>query len=312
MAKAGSLLTTEILERVLDQLVPTPNWRKAMMMACRGSERTAFVWRAKSKYAERDKDTSSIFFLEWRGAYDYWHNHAGRARTENIMVYEATIRDQALNGIEHVVLGPDQRPVYRENPNYIGRDDDYVMLSEGCGPGEVARYRLLLDPITKNPIPLTKIEQIPAPLRLRTLEQDRRYVERKEVDTHVSGEITVAKPLQRLPGEARPDVARLRQLAALPPAQRREAIGASPYPKDANGHRTIATGLPPGKRDDDLPTLTKPQPSPYVAPYVPPQAPEPQPRPDYARPVKSLDSAGTGRGEPPSGGGPANGPGNVR
>jgi len=304
MAKKGpaGLLTTDHLVRILDALVASPKWAKAMA-TIRASEGLAFNWRAQSIHAAEDNDTSSVFFVEWRGVYDYWHCHAGRARTENIITYEATVRDQALNGIEHVVLGPDQKPVYRENPNYIGRDDDYVMLSEGCNPGEVARYRLALDPITKQPIPLTKIEQIPAPLRLRVLEQDRRYVERKEIDSHVTGEITVAKPLQRLPGEARPDVARLRQLAALPPDERRKQMGASKVPLDQHGHRTIATGLPPGRRDDDLPAITKPQPSPYVAPYRAPEAPQPQPRPSYARPTQRLDTGeGRGRGDIPEGG----------
>jgi hypothetical protein len=304
MAKKGpaGLLTAEHLVRVLDALVATPKWAKAMA-SIRASESLAFNWRAQSIHAAKDNDTSSVFYLEWRGAWDYWHCHAGRARTENIITYEATVRDQALNGIEHVVLGPDQRPIYRERPEYIGRSDDYVMLSEGCKPDEVKFYRLEHD-AKGHPIPLTKIEQIPAPLRLRVLEQDRRYVERKEIDSHVSGEITVAKPLARLPGEARPDVARLRQLASMSPDERREKLGASKVPLDANGRRTLQVGTLPSGRDDNLPALTKPAPSPYVAPYRAPEAPEPTPRPSYARPPQRLDKGeeiGHGRDIPPGG-----------
>ena len=262
MGKIGHLSTANLV-RVLDQLVTTPRWRAAMGRIG-ASEQLAFVWRAASVKAMADKDTSSpFFFVEFRGTWDYWHAHAGRARTENIITYEAHIRDQALNGIEHVVLGPDQRPVYRDNPRYIGRPDDYVMLSTGCEPGEVARYQLELD-AKGNPVPLTKVEQIPAPLRLRVLEQDRRYIEQKQIDQQVRM-TTTAKPFERLPGEERPDVARLRQLASMTPEQRRAEIGASAVPLNANGHRTMPpTGLPSG-RDDNLPVLEKP--SPYAAPY---------------------------------------------
>src|ERR1700686_197246 len=104
MAKKGpaGILTTEHLVRVLDALVATPKWAKAM--ACiRASESLAFNWRAQSIHAAKNNDTSSVFFVEWRHVYDFWHAHAGRARTENIITYEATVRDQALNGIEQVV-----------------------------------------------------------------------------------------------------------------------------------------------------------------------------------------------------------------
>jgi hypothetical protein len=301
MAKAGHL-STENLLKVLDQLVVTPNWRKAMARIG-ASEGLAFVWRAQAIKARKDGDTSTPLFLEWRGTYDYWDAHASRARVENVIIFESAIRDQALNGIEHVVLGPDQRPVYKENPAYIGRDDEYVMLSEGCAPGEVARYRLQLD-AKGNPVPLTKIEQLPAPLRLRVLEQDRRYVERKEIDAQVQVTAT-AKPFERLPGETRPDVTRLRQLAAMPPEDRRKQIGASGVALDAHGRRTMPpTGLP-SARDDNLPVLEKP--SPYAEPYQAPEAqhnpPRPQPRPSYARPTQRLDvGERTGRGDIPDGG----------
>jgi hypothetical protein len=290
------------LVKVLDALVSTPNWKKAMARIG-AHERLAFAWRARCVADMKANDTSSIFFLEYRGCMDWWVNFCGRCRTESVMLYEAVIRDQSLNGIEHVVLGPDQRPVYRENPNYIGRDDAYVMFSEGCEPGEVARYRLELD-AKGNPVPLTKIEQLPAPLRLRVLEQDRRYVERKEIDAQVQVTAT-AKPFERLPGETRPDVTRLRQLAAMPPEDRRKQIGASGVALDAHGRRTMPpTGLP-SARDDNLPVLEKP--SPYAEPYQAPEAqhnpPRPQPRPSYARPTQRLDvGERTGRGDIPDGG----------
>lgn len=259
------------------------------------SEGTAFVWRSQSIKAEKDNDRSSPFFLEWRGTWDYWHNHAGRARVENVILYESVIRDQAINGIETPVLGPDQRPVYAEDPELIGVPDDDLFMY-----GRTHRWRL-----DKNghPVPLTKIEQLPAPLRLRVLEQDRRYVERKEHDVNVQGEITVQKPLARLPGETRPDVERLKQLAAMTPEQRRAALGASAVPLDANGRRTIPALAPPLNRDlpDDAGHGLRPGPEPYQPPAKP--TPQEPPRPSYARPEKRLDTGeNVGRGDVPSGG----------
>ena len=70
-------LTTENLIKVLDACVVTPHWRKAMA-TIRASEALAFSWRAKSIKALKDSDTSSEFFIEWRGVWDFWHCHAGR------------------------------------------------------------------------------------------------------------------------------------------------------------------------------------------------------------------------------------------
>jgi hypothetical protein len=267
-------LTTENLQRVLDACVANPNWKKAMGVL-RASESLAFVWRAQSIKAQKDGDTSSPFFIEWRGTWDYWHAHAGRARTENVILHEATIRDQSLNGVEEPVFGPDQKPVWKERAEYIGRSDQFIRDAEILAPDDdVAWYRLERD-ADGNPVQLTKRTQIPAPLRLAVLKQDKRYIEQIQHDVNVAGEITVAKPLQRLPGEVRPDVAKLRALASMTPDKRREQMGASGVPLDAHGHRTMSVSTLP---------------------------PEPKPQPSYARQPQNLDTAGTGRGEPPPGG----------
>ena len=281
-------LTTENLIKVLDACVVTPHWRKAMA-TIRASEALAFSWRAKSIKALKDSDTSSEFFIEWRGVWDFWHCHAGRARTENVQIIESAIRDRVLNGETQKIYGPDQRPIYLDDPRFVCRTDDYVReVLDMADFEDVTPWHRLLHDENGNAIQATKQVLPPAPVQLRVLEQDRRYVERKEVDAHVTGEITVAKPLQRLLSEPRPDVAKLRALAALPADKRREQIGASKVPLDAHGNRTIPRVLPPGHRDDDLPKI---EPLPL------------QPtRPSYARPPQSLDNAGTGRGEVPSGG----------
>ena len=225
-------LTTENLLKILDRLVDRPSW-KVVMRTIGASESTAFNWRAQSMKAAKDNDRSSPFFLEWRGTWDYWHCHAGRARTENIILFESVIRDQAIFGIEEVVHGPDQRVLYCERPEFVGRDDDYVRLVEGLEAGaSVAWYRLEHDADGK-PIPLTKRTQLPATLRQKVLEQDRNYIHREQHDVNVQGEITVQRPLQRLPGESKPDVSRLRALAAMSPEARRAALNATAVPLTA-------------------------------------------------------------------------------
>lgn len=294
-------LTTANLTKILDRLVDRPSWKVAMK-TIGASESLAFNWRSQSIKAAKENDRSSPFFLEWRGVFDFWHSHAGRARLENVILYESVIRDQAINGVEEVVLGPDQRPIYKENPLYVGRDDDFIRLSEGLDSGaNVSWFRLERD-AKGNPIPLTKRTQLPAPLRLRVLEQDARYVHREQHDVAVTGEITVAKPLQRLPGEHRPDIERLKQLARMSPDERRKAIGGSPVALDANGHRTIPK-LAPKMNDqaDDAGHGLRPGPEPFVRPQQP--TPQEPPRPSYARPTTRLDKGEeTGVGAPPPGG----------
>jgi hypothetical protein len=295
-------LTTENLVKVLDALVSTPNWKKAMARIG-ASEGLAFTWRARCVADMKANDTSSIFFLEYRGCMDWWVNFCGRCRTESVMLYESVVRDQALNGIQTAVLGPDQKPIWQPNLRYLHRDDDFIRLSEGLDAGaDVEWYRYEHD-ARGNPVPLLKTEQIPAPLRLRVLEQDTRYISRQEIDQHVQVTAT-AKPFERLPGETRPDVTRLRQLAAMPPEERRKEIGASGVALDVHGRRTMAVGTLPSARDDNLPVIEKP--SPFAAPYQPPEAkqnPPNAPRPSYARPTQRLDvGERLGRGEIPDGG----------
>jgi hypothetical protein len=278
--------TEKNLIKVLDILVSHPTWATAMK-SIGASERQAYEWRAKSIAAQRANDTSSQFYIQWRDAFDFWHSHCGRARTENKISYEAKVRDQASNGIEEPVFGPDQKPVWKENPAYIGRPDSYVEFSEGCKPEEVAWHRLEHDE-NGHPVQLTRRTQIPAPLRRAVLSAAHPdYRESLDVNVEHSGTVHVAKPLARLASEPRAGADELRRLAAMTPEHRREAIGASPYPKDQRGLRTIPQLAPPNEPSDH------PRERAEAAP---------PPRPAYAKPIRSLDSAGTGRGEPPPGG----------
>ena len=281
---AKSHITGQNIVKVLDILVSRPTWAVAMRAACGASERTAYEWRAKSIAAAKANDRSSPFYLEWRGAWDYFHCHAGRARAENKISYEALVRDQAAHGIEEAVLGPDQRPIYRERPEYIGRSDQFIRDAEIlASDDDVAWYRLEHDD-KGHPIPLTKITQLPAPLRKAVLAASHPdYKESLDVQVQHSGTVQISKPLERLASEPRAGEAELRRLASMSPEERRAFIHAEAEPTNSHGQ---ATRPNVGDYEGEQPKLIAPNP----------------PRPAYAKPVKPLDQSGRGRGEVPSGG----------
>ena len=109
-------LTTENLVKVLDALVTTPHWRKAMGVI-RASEKLAFYWRAQSSRPLRITTRRRFSFWNFAAPFDFWHAHAGRARTENIILHEATVRDQSLNGMRNLFLVPIKSPYGKSAPS---------------------------------------------------------------------------------------------------------------------------------------------------------------------------------------------------
>ncbi len=305
---AKSNITEKNLTKVLDILVERPTW--AVAMKCIGaSERTAYEWRAKSIAAQKENDRSSPFYIMWRDAFDFWHCHAGRARAENKISYEALVRDQAANGVEEPIFGPDQKPVWKERPEYIGRSDQFIRDMEILAPDDdVAWYRLEHD-ADGNPIQLTRRVQLPAPLRKAVLAASHPdYRETLDVNVEHSGTVHVARPLERLASEPRADVAELRRLAAMTPEQRRKELGASNYPKNPQTGLVIRAATGAGPTTDNRPDHIREQqpvePPPNHRAYQEPELNPPnRPAPSYAKPQKNLDSGERiGRGEPPSGG----------
>jgi len=311
---ATKFLSRDNIAKVLDALIVTPSWRKAMGKIG-ASEQLAFQWAAKSRNAELNQDRNSDFHLEWpeeSGIFDYFHRHYDRARAANISLYESHFRDESLNGREIPIIGPNGRQSFEEREEYIGRSDEFVMFSEGLeDTSEVAFYRIKRDEKGR-PVPLVRVEFPAATMRIKSVELDPRFVHREEHNLNVSGQVLVQPPLTRLPGEAAPNLSRLKQLAAMPREDRIRAIAqdlgtkVSAVPLDQDGRRTLAAGaMKMDDADDAAGRGLRP-----AAPAFqrPPAAPQPA-RPSYARP---LDTSGRGSGEPPEGGAPANGPGMVR
>jgi hypothetical protein len=274
---------------------------KNIMASIGASENLCYHWRNLSNAAEAAGDTNSIFYFEWRqGQFGYWATKISQARIDFIQGYEADLRHECRFGREEVVLGPTQEIVYRLDPALIGVSDADL---EGLW-GRSHRYLLDDDGM---PIPLTKTVFPPPAIRLRILEQDKRYLATQQVDVNLRAQVVhIPQPLQRRIGEERPDIAALRALSKIPPTH--------PYPLDAHGNRTLPQLASPrgDERSDHVreqqPIEPPVNPRMYTAPLNVPNAP----KPSYAKPVKSLDQSGRGRGEAPPGGGPANAPGNVR
>jgi hypothetical protein len=263
---------------------------RAIMASIGASEDLCGHWRTRSIAAEREGDKSSPFYFEWRvGQWSFWHRKIAQARVDYIEGYEAELRHEARFGRTEIVLGPDQQVVYRLDPQLLGVSDEDLKNLWGRD------HRYLLDE-DGMPVPLTRQVFPPAPIRLRILEQDRRYLATQNVDVHHSGEVVhTAQPLQRRVGENRPDVEALRALAKIPPK--------NPFPRDAHGNRTIPQlGAPRGDDRSDHVREQQPVAPPLQKHSEPPLNPPDAPRPSYAKPTKSLDQAGTGRGEPPPGG----------
>ncbi|HVA17452.1 MAG TPA: hypothetical protein VMV59_07030 [Candidatus Dormibacteraeota bacterium] len=285
-----------------------PSWRN-VASTIGASASLMFAWRARCNEDRKRDDTgaSSPFYFKWREVDGWWTEHIERAISEFNVAYVQQVRAQAMGGIEIPVRGPDQRILYKLNPFYVARSDDYIRICEGLdGDADVAWYRLAHDAEGRS-IAEVRFEQLPAPLRLRILEAaDPQFRSTQNVDVNVAAKVVhIRAPLQRRADEPRPDIVELKRLALMSPAERRAQAGASAFPKDRTGLVVAAaTGAARGgERSDHIreqePIEPPPNPRAYTEPPL--HAPD-RPRPSYAKPARSLDGSGTGPGSPPPGG----------
>ncbi|HUI12585.1 MAG TPA: hypothetical protein VL048_03840 [Xanthobacteraceae bacterium] len=260
-------LTTDNLIRVTETLVTHPKWATAMA-SIGASEQLAFNWLARSRQAQRDDDTASPFFLEWRGVTDYWHVHCGRARKESLIVYEATVRHQAIHGVEVPVLNGEGQYVYKLNPQFIGWSDDDMRLLDF----DPMRDRILRDK-DDLPVIMTRTEQLPATTRNKVLELIPDYQPHSTMDVRVKSKSVVKVIGARRP----PDLSN----------------------KSTDELMTMAKLTPPAPQG-----YGRRAPAPPAVSYARTVSPQSQSPTDNPRGVRAapLDSAGRGRGEAPAGG----------
>jgi hypothetical protein len=278
---------------------------KAIMASIGASEGLAYHWRTLSMAAEKRDERDSIWFFEWRtGQFSFWHRKIAQARVDFIQGYEAELRMECRFGRTEVVLGPTQEPVPQLDPQYLGETDEFIELCEGTAhsPGW---YRILRDE-DQQPVYLTK-QIFPAPaIRLRILEQDRRYLQTQNLNVDVQTNVVhTPQPLQRRADENKVNLPELRRIASLSPEARRAELNASAFPKNAQGlvvHANVGAPRGDDRSDhikDQQPIAPPPNPRMYEAPL---NSAEGAAKPSYAKPSASLDQSSRGRGVPPSGG----------
>jgi hypothetical protein len=175
------LLNTANLQAVLTQLVERPHWVKAAARIG-GTEALMFQWLAKSRAAERAKDTASPFFLEWQDHFDYWHVHCAAARRQNLISLEALVRDQAMHGVETPMYSPDGSPIWQHDSAACAQWGNDVKAARDLGG--LSDYPFAHTADGKR-IQATRTDQVPATLRIKVLEQIPGYQQRSEV--HVTG-----------------------------------------------------------------------------------------------------------------------------
>lgn len=298
-----SVFCQELLVRLADLMGSLASFRE-IAAACGISESSLYKWRAACERDRKANDLSSPYLIAFRGETMWWTEACAMARAEHLCSAESVIRAQAVDGIKHPVRDANQQIVYAKDPRFIGRSDDWVMLDTGCDAADVEWHRLLKGP-DGLPVPETRVEQVPAPIRLAVLRAaDPSYREHTVSDVNVSAEIVhTQKPMLRKPNEPAVNVEELRALARMSPEQRRAKLGASPYPLDQHGRRAMPMLSPPLTRDqpDDAGNGLRPVPE-FVRPQQPASPVLTEGKPSYAKPSKNLDHSGVGVGTPPPGG----------
>lgn len=295
-------LSTDNLIRVLEAYALGRRWRGAME-SIGAAESSAYKWLTASKYAQRDDDVNSVFFIEHRGAWDYWHNHCRRARSEALNGFESTVREQATFGVDVPVIGPNGQ-LWKENPATVGKDDDTLDLIYGIGKWD----RLLRDS-EGNAIALTKTEQLPATTRNKILDQIPGYRDAPP-QINIRNSVHLSAPIKALRREApRPG-----EPASLPPPKEQ-----TPMVRDLLAHLKAGVANPKpdgpveifgratGDKPDNVSTFPADEPQtladhPRVYTAEPTLVPAPPPVTNYARKLSTggIDAAGMGRGPDPS------------
>ena len=299
-------LSTEALLICLESLTVRGAWATAAAkIGC--AESTLFLWLTRSKRAAETRDIASPFYFEWRDRAAFFHEHAKRARAENIMSLEALVRDEARNGQTEYVRDPSTgRKIPQLDPEFLGVSDQE--MSDNFLDPVRDRWLWLYNDAGERVEPLWEVKTVPQPASLRAtvlrglLPQT--FGERADVNvTHRGAVVHVVEPAKYIPRaereqivdaqfsevtprlsapELRPDIEMLRAEAA-------RLMREGPRNPTPQGVVKDADGLPVGRTKpvndpaDDV-RIVKPSiplgdhPRAYLQPK-----PEPRPRPSYAR-----------------------------
>jgi hypothetical protein len=314
-------LTEQALLTCLESLTTRSSW--AYTAAKLGiSESVCYQWLHKAKTAERDNDTSSIFYITWRDELAFWNRHCARARRENIVSLEALVRDECRNGQSDYVRDPSTgRRIPQLDAQWLGVSDD-AMRDQLLDPVR-DRWQWRVDDEGNRIEPLWEVRTTPMPASLRAtvlrgllpatfgekaeVNHNLRgavihhvapapYVSRAERAQLESKDAPIDAEFTALPApevEARPDIAELRARAAQLLRDGPKHPVAEGVVKDANGAPISARKRTMDDAPDDVP-LSKPEMTARDHPRAYDAGPVTQERaaPSYARYPRGTDPTG--------------------
>lgn len=300
-----------ILRRVCDLIMSGRTWAQAMADVG-GTESLAFKWLDQARAAERTNATDSIWYLEWPEGTppSFWNRLAFKARGRRSLILESAAVAASIKSLEtEEIVIHDGKVCYAEEPAYINRDDDFVMLMEGCAPHEVPYFRMKRDSEGR-PVPLMRARTVSSALTNKLLEGllPEVFGQKLQIDSRNESVVRVVGPsferdahaVKQLPAPQDTDSELVKDLKA------KLAAGVTyKFAQTKDGKRMRAdTGLPPVVDPPDNPKISERTLNDHPRAYRPEQ-PEP-PKPDYSRPrpeqTRPADSAGYGRGNPLPGG----------
>jgi hypothetical protein len=239
------------------------------------AESTLFLWLTRSKRASETRDTASPFYFEWRDRAAFFHEHAKRARAENIMSLEALVRDEARNG---------QTEYVRDRWLWLYNDagERVEPLWETRTVPQPASLRAT---VLRGLLPQTFGERADVNVTHRGavvhVVEPAKYIPRAEREHVVDAQFSEVTPRLSAP-EPRPDIEMLRAEAARLMREGPRNPTPQGIVKDANG-LPVGRTKPVNDPADDV-RIMKPNiplgdhPRAYTQPK-----PEPRPRPSYAR-----------------------------
>jgi hypothetical protein len=257
----------DTLRQFLDIVVSRPHLGSAME-AVGGKPQTIWSWLKKSSQGDKN------FLVKWPdpdGEPIQFADALVLARKQSAVIYESILRDEIMNGVKRVQINSGKL-VYAEDPRYIGVPDD-VMVMLGLDEPSIEYWRILRDPITKLPVPLTVCEPLAAHIRIRGAQallpswRDQRTV---DINQRVSGGVMVVNA-SPTPVESRPiDV---ECTPALPPPEM--DVDVDDQPGDTEEVAALKArlrqleGAPEMAPEDELPEWS---PTPVASPAGPPRA----------------------------------------
>jgi hypothetical protein len=243
--KESAMISHDELRRLLDFLVARPRLGAAMQ-AIGHAEKTIFALLKKSAAGDPRLVMSWPKDSEARP----FHELVVEARRKNVIVFEAAMRSEALEGIPRVVLH-DGEIQYQRDPRFVGWSDaDMVAL------GFDLSQRYLRDK-NGNAIPLVVMDSAPAHLKIHMLKSliPQTYGEKKTLDVNnrINGSVMV---LGATPVESRPVL----------DAQFAEALPAPIEADDGEPHSALEMAA-----EDAEPELPEWAPTPAEPPVAPPR-----------------------------------------